>query len=133
MSWAGLMYVSVAFPDHTQLLLQKEHLFPIHFSYFENNTVADDKLAHKVIESDQFELFNGVLCHFYQSYVKSLPAAQRLVHQLAIPDLFRQNVHGSYHDSHASDGHLGVQKLFAASRECYILPGMYPLKYDCYK
>ena len=74
--WAGLMCVSVVFIGHTQLLLQKEYLFPTHFSYFENNTVADNELAHKVIESDQFELFKGALCHFYQSYVKSLPAAQ---------------------------------------------------------
>ena len=127
------MCVSVAFPGYTQLLLQKEYLFPIHFNYFENNTVADNKLAHKVIASDQFELFNGVLCQFYQSYVKSLPAAQWPVHQLAIPDPFRQNVLGSYHDFHAGGGHLGVQKLFAARRECYILPGMYQLKHDCYK
>ena len=113
--------------------LQKECIdFQHIFRYLENNTLPDDKkLANKVvIESNQYALFDGVLYHFYQPRVKSLPAAQRLVRQLALPGALRQDVLRSFHDSHAGGGHLGVQKTFAAIRERYFFPGMYQVIHD---
>ena len=113
--------------------LQKECIdFQHIFSYLENNTLPDDKkLANKVvIESNQYALFDGVLYHFYQPRVKSLPAAQWLVRQLALLGALRQDVLHSFHDSHARSGHLGVQKTFAPIRERYFFPGMYQVIHD---
>ena len=60
------------------------------------------KLAHTVvIESSQNALLDGYLYHFYQPRVKGLPAAQRLVRQLALPGPFRLDVLRSFHDSYA--------------------------------
>ena len=99
------------------------------FEYLETGKLPDDKqLVHRVVvESDQYALFNGVLYHFYQPRVKGLPAAQRLVRQLALPGPCRQDVLRSFHDSHAGWGHLGVQKTFTAIRERYFFPGMYQI------
>ena len=113
--------------------MQKECIDFQHIvSYLENSTLLDDKkLANKVdIESNQYALFDGVLYHFYQPHVESLPAAQRLVRLLALLGALRQDVLRSFHDSHACSGHLGVQKTFAAIRERYFFPGMYQVIHD---
>ena len=65
--------------------------------HFESNTLPDDKkLATKVvIEANQYVFFfllNGALDHLYQPRVKGLPAAQRLIRQLALPRHCRQDI-----------------------------------------
>ena len=110
--------------------LQKEcQDFKYIYEYLASNTLPDDeKLAHTVvIESSQYALLDGYLYHFYQPRVKGLPAAQRLVRQLALPGPCRPDVLRSFHDSHAGGGHLGIQKTFAAIRERYYFPGMYQI------
>ena len=121
------------FPGKTVSDLQKECIdFRDIFKYLENGTLPDDKkLANKVIlESNQYALLHGVLYHFYQPRVKNMQTPQRLVRQLALPGPCREDVLLSFHDSHAGGGHLGVQKTFAAIRECYFFPGMYQIIHD---
>lgn len=124
---------SLKFQGKTISDLQRECLdFKHIFEYLENDALPNDKkLGNKiVIESSQYGLLNGVLYHFYQPRVKGLPAAQRLVRQLALPGPVREDVLRSFHDSHAGGGHLGVQKTFAAIRERYFFPAMYQIIHD---
>ena len=100
--------------------LQKEcQDFKHIYEYLASHTLPNDKkLAHTVVvESSQYALLDGFLYHFYQPRVKGLPAAQRLVRQLALPGPCRPDVLRSFHDSHAGGGHLGIQKTFATIRE----------------
>jgi transposase InsO family protein len=78
------------------------------------------KLARTVVhESSQYQMLNSVLFHFYQPRTRGLPAEQRLIKQLALPKILREDCLLAYHDSKAAGCHLGIERTFIAIRNKY--------------
>ena len=89
------------------------------YKYKTTDEVPDDEKQARtlVAEASQFEIQNGLLYHFYIS--RGLPREERLVKQLAVPKIMRDDILRSYHDSLAGGGHQGHERTFAAIRLKY--------------
>ena len=86
----------------------------------------DEKQARTLVaEASQFEIQNGLLYHFYTPRSRGVPREERLVKQLAVPKIMRDDILRSYHDSLAGGGHQGHERTFAAIRLKYYWPKMY--------
>ena len=86
----------------------------------------DEKQARTLVaEASQFEIQNGLLYHFYTPRSRGVPREERLVKQLAVPRIMRDDILRSYHDSLAGGGHQGHERTFAAIRLKYYWPKMY--------
>ena len=86
----------------------------------------DEKQARTLVaEASQFEIQNGLLYHFYTPRSREVPREERLVKQLAVPRIMRDDILRSYHDSLAGGGHQGHERTFAAIRLKYYWPKMY--------
>ena len=87
---------------------------------------VDEKQARTLVaEASQFEIQNGLLYHFYTPRSRVVPREERLVKQLAVPKIMRDDILRSYHDSLAGGGHQGHERTFAAIRLKYYWPKMY--------
>ena len=97
------------------------------YKYKTMGEVPDDEKQAKtlVAEASQFEIQNGLLYHFYTPRSRGLPREERLVKQLAVPRIMRDDILRSYHDSLAGGGHQGHERTFAAIRLKYFWPKMY--------
>ena len=97
------------------------------YKYKTTGEVPDDEKQAKtlVAEASQFEIQNGLLYHFYTPRSRGLPREERLVKQLAVPKIMRDDILRSYHDSLAGGGHQGHERTFAAIRLKYYWPKMY--------
>ena len=97
------------------------------YTYKTTGDVPDDaKQARNIVaEASQFEIQNGLLFHFYTPRSRGLPREERLVKQLAVPKIMRDDILRSYHDSLADGGHQGQERTFAAIRLKYYWPKMY--------
>ena len=86
----------------------------------------DEKQARTLVaEASQFEIQNGLIYHFYTPRSRGVPREERLVKQLAVPRIMRDDILRSYHDSLAGGGHQGHERTFAAIRLKYYWPKMY--------
>ena len=97
------------------------------YKYKTTGEVPDDEKQAKtlVAEASQFEIENGLLYHFYTPRSGGLPREERLIKQLAVPRIMRDDILRSYHDSLAGGGHQGHERTFAAIRLKYYWPKMY--------
>ena len=97
------------------------------YTYKTTGDVPDDvKQARNIVaEASQYEIQNGLLFHFYTPRSRGLPREERLVKQLAVPKIMRDDILRSYHDSLAGGGHQGHERTFAAIRLKYYWPKMY--------
>lgn len=103
------------------------------YAYLENGTMPGDEESQiKVIQTYKyFELWNGVLYHWFQRRVKSnLPIDDKWIQQIALPRVLRLDALNAYHDSSAGGAHLGIEKVMAAMKTKYHWPRMHQEIYD---
>ena len=94
------------------------------YTYKTTGDVPDDaKQARNIVaEASQFEIQDGLLFHFYTSRSRGLPREERLVKQLAVLKIMRDDILRSYHDSSAGGRHQGQERTFAAIQLKYYWP-----------
>lgn len=115
--------------DNNELIkLQKESKDFRHLYKFlnERDLPNDEKLANNTVyEASQYGLSDGVLFHQYQPRTKNLKPTERLIMQVAAPEVLRPDILKSYHDSLAGGGHLGVNRTFQAIQLKFYWPKMF--------
>ena len=91
----------------SELQKQCPYFGPI-YEFLKNGTLpADKKRAHAIpYESNQYEIVNDTLYHFFQPRSKKKTYKNELIKQIALPDTLRMDLLLSYHDSKAGGGHL---------------------------
>ena len=102
--------------------LQKECPdFSAIYTYLSLGELPDDrKLRDKVVsESKYFSLSDGVLNHWYQRRCRGLAEEFKRIKQIALPKCLRLDALKSYHDSLASGGHIGREKVYNSLMEKY--------------
>ena len=97
------------------------------FKYLETETLPDDrKERDKIVsESKYYSIADGILHHRYQRRCKKADDKLKYIIQIALPSALRHDALKSYHDSLASGGHLGVEKVMASLIEKYWWPHMH--------
>ena len=97
------------------------------YEYKLNQELPNDPAIARTIvaESYNFELEDGILKHFYSKRCKKVPKQERLVKQVAVPRILRDDVLRSYHDCILGGGHQGFERTYAALRNKYFWPSMY--------
>ena len=95
--------------------------------YKQSGQVPKDPARARTIaaESFNYEIEDGILKHFYSKRCKSVPKVERLVKQIAVPKVLRDDLLKSYHDCIAGGGHQGFERTYAALRNKYYWPSMY--------
>ena len=104
------------------------------YKYLQNQILPDDEKYAKyiVIEANQYVLKDGTLYHVFQPRSRHNAAndLDRLILQLALPNVKRLDVLKAYHDCQAGGGHFGVNRTFGAIRLKYWWPKMYQMIQD---
>ncbi|CAG2252792.1 unnamed protein product [Mytilus edulis] len=97
------------------------------YRYKFNRELPDDAILARTIvaESYNFELEDGILKHFYSKRCKQVPRHERLVKQIAVPRILRDDVLRSYHDCILGGGHQGFDRTYSSLRNKYFWPSMY--------
>ncbi|XP_053389855.1 protein NYNRIN-like [Mercenaria mercenaria] len=109
------------------------------FNYKLKQELPDEpkKAKQVVAEAEQYELSeHGVLLHLYTPRTKGIPKDQKLITQVCVPFILRDDVLKSYHDSLAGGMHQGFERTYAALRQKYYWPTMFrglPTTKDKYK
>ena len=95
--------------------------------YIEQREVPEDAgSARRVVaESSSFDIVDGILYHLHQDRNRGVPRDQRVIKQLAVPRILRDDLLKSYHDSIAGGGHQGYERTYEALRRKYYWPRMY--------
>ena len=95
--------------------------------YIEQREVPEDAgTARRVVaESSSFDIVDGILYHLHQDRNRGIPRDQRVIKQLAVPRVLRDDLLKSYHDSIAGGGHQGYERTYEALRRKYYWPRMY--------
>ena len=95
--------------------------------YLEQREVPEDAgTARRVVaESNSFDIVDGILYHLHQDRNRAVPRDQRVIKQLAVPRVLRDDLLKSYHDSIAGGGHQGYERTYEALRRKYYWPSMY--------
>ena len=95
--------------------------------YIERQEVPEDAgSARRVVaESSSFDIVDGILYHLHQDRNRGIPRDQRVIKQLAVPRVLRDDLLKSYHDSIAGGGHQGYERTYEALRRKYFWPRMY--------
>lgn len=100
-------------PDENQISQQQQNCpyFKHMYEYLQHGNLPDDKKRAKAIpyEAQQYEIFNNVLYHIFQPRYKHKVNAEIMIKQSAVPEVLRNDVIRSYHDSLAGGCHLGIQ------------------------
>lgn len=121
-------------PDENQISQQQQNCpyFKHMYEYLQHGNLPDDKKRAKAIpyEAQQYEIFNNVLYHIFQPRYKNKVNAEIMIKQLAVPEVLRNDVIRSYHDSLAGGCHLGIQRTYMAIKQKYFWPKMYQNVYD---
>jgi hypothetical protein len=115
-----------ALEKNSDLQKQCPYFGPI-YEFLKNGTLpADKKRAHAIpYESNQYEIINDTLYHFFQPRAKKKTYKNELIKQIALPETLRQDLLLSYHDSKAGGGHLGIKRTYEAIKQKYYFKGMY--------
>jgi len=80
----------------------------------------DPPMARTIVaESFNYEIEDIILKHFYSKRCKRVPKQERLVKQIAVPRILRDDILRSYHHCIAGGGHQGFERTFAALRNKY--------------
>ena len=97
------------------------------YAYKLNKRLPHDlDLARRIVaESYNFEMEDGILKHFYSKRCKQVPRRERLVKQVVIPKILRDDILKSYHDCILGGGHQGFERTFASLRNKYFGGSMY--------
>ncbi|VDI02172.1 Hypothetical predicted protein [Mytilus galloprovincialis] len=97
------------------------------YKYKFNRELPDDAILARTIvaESYNFEIEDGILKHFYSKRCKQVPRHERLVKQIAVPRILRDDVLRSYHDCILGGGHQGFDRTYSSLRNKYFWPSMY--------
>ena len=111
-------------PDIALRQINDTQLKPI-IEYLDSNILpTDDKEArHVLLESQDYIFENGVLYHLYYPRGKG-HKADRLIKQLIVPQVLRNDVLLSYHDS-LLGGHQGMERTYQSIRQKYFWPRMF--------
>ena len=114
-------------PDDIRMLQRNCPDFKPMFKYLEEGVVPDDKrrAARLVAEAQDYILCDEVLYHLYQPRSKGLPKSKRVIKQLAVPRVLRDDTLRSYHDSLLGGGHQGFERTYCIIRMKYFWPRMY--------
>ena len=114
-------------PDDIRSLQRNCPDFKPMFKYLEEGEVPTDKrkAAKLVAEAQNFIISDDVLYHLYQPRSKGLPKATRVIKQLAVPKVLRDDTLRSYHDSLLGGGHQGFERSYSVIRMKYFWPRMY--------
>ena len=67
----------------------------------------------------------GLLFHLYTPRTRGVPKQEKILIQLAVPKLMRDEILRSFHDSIAGGGHQGFERTYAALRLKYFWPTMW--------
>ncbi|CAC5403419.1 Retrovirus-related Pol polyprotein from transposon gypsy,Retrovirus-related Pol polyprotein from transposon 297,Retrovirus-related Pol polyprotein from transposon 17.6 [Mytilus coruscus] len=88
------------------------------YKYKFNRELPDDAILARTIvaESYNFEIEDGILKHFYSKWCKQVPRHERLVKQIAVPRILRDDVLRSYHDCILGGGHQGFDRTYSSLR-----------------
>ncbi|CAG2228704.1 unnamed protein product [Mytilus edulis] len=97
----------------------------IQYKQFGQVPVDPAKARTIVAESYNYEVEDGILKHFYSKRCKKVPQDERLVKQIAVPKVLRDDLLKSYHDCIAGGGHQGFERTYAALRNKYFWQSMY--------
>lgn len=101
-------------PDEIQIIQEQQNCpyFKHMYEYLQHGNLPDDKKRAKAIpyEAQQYEIFNNVLYHIFQPRYKNKVNAEIMIKQLAVPEVLRNDVIRSYHNSVAGGCHLGIQR-----------------------
>ncbi|KAK3084626.1 hypothetical protein FSP39_016530 [Pinctada imbricata] len=97
------------------------------YRYLVQREVPEDagSARRTVAESHTYQVIDGVLYHLYQDRNRGVPRDQRIIKQLAVPRMLRDDLLKSYHDSIAGGGHQGYERTYEAIRQKYFWPRMY--------
>lgn len=109
------------------------HFYKDIINYKLNNELTDDHKKAKLIvaQSDQYEILpSGHLVHLYSPRTKGVPKEEKLILQVCIPAILRDDMLRSFHDSLAGGMHQGFERTYAALRQKYYWPTMFE---DCRK
>ena len=93
-----------------------------------NNELPEDpKEARKIVaESYQYEIGpQGLLFHLYTPRTRGVPKEEKILIQLAVPKIMRDEILRSFDDSVAGGGHQGFERTYAALRLKYFWPTMW--------
>ena len=96
-------------------------------NYKINNELPEDlKEARKIVaESYQYEIGpQGLLFHLYTPRTRGVPKQEKILIQLAVPKIMRDEILRSFHDSVAGGGHQGCERTYAALQLKYFWPTM---------
>ena len=87
----------------------------------DNELPEDPKEARKIVaESYQYEIGpQGLLFHLYTPRTRGVPKEEKILIQLAVPKIMRDEILRSFHDSVAGGGHQGFERTYAALRLKY--------------
>ena len=93
-------------------------------AYAEDNVLPpDDKLARRLLESQDYVMDNGLLFHLYYPRGQG-HRTERLVKQLVVPFPLRNDILLSFHDS-LLGGHFATERTYQSIRLRYFWIGMY--------
>lgn len=112
--------------DENQISQEQQNCpyFKHMYEYLQHGNLPDDKKRAKAIpyEAQQYEIFNNVLYHILQPRYKNKVNAEIMIKQFAVPEVLRDDVIRSYHDSLAGGCHLGIQRTYMAIKQKYFWP-----------
>ena len=93
------------------------------YKFLHSDILPEDKnLAKNIIyKSSQYELIDGVLYHIFESRGRNKTKQDRIIKQLALPEILRPEILHNYHDK---AGHFGEDRVYATLRLKYWFPGM---------
>ncbi|CAC5417791.1 unnamed protein product [Mytilus coruscus] len=97
------------------------------YNYKLNREIPDDAILARtiVVESYNFEQEDGILKHVYSKRCKQVPRHERLVKQIAVPRILREDVLRSYHDCILGGGHKSFDRTYSSLRNKYFWPSVY--------
>ena len=89
--------------------------------------IKHPKEARKIVaESYQYEIGpQGLLFHLYTPRTRGVPKQEKILIQLAVPKLMRDEILRSFHDSVAGGEHQRFERTYAALRLKYFWPTMW--------
>lgn len=86
------------------------------YNYLSNGSLPDDlKLARKItIELQQYSILNNILYHWYQRRGRKFDKHERMIQQIALLRVLREDALKAYHDSQSGGAHLATKRVYEA-------------------
>ena len=105
------------------------------YNYLNTSSLPDDrKTARKItIESQQYSILNGILYHWYQRRGRKLNEQDRMIQQVALPRVLREDALKAYHDSQSGGAHFATKRVYEAMHLRYYWGKMHQHIHDYVK